>query len=226
MGSAIGDVLAPAIGVAISPVQIIAVILILFGKRARGNGLAFLVGWVLSLAAVCAAVMFAGSAADIGTSSGPSRGAAVLLIFLGAMLLLAAWRQWKKRPGEGKAPQMPKWMAGIEGYNAVKSFLLAVGLSVLNPKVLVLTVAAGMAITQDTREILSAADPWIAMAVFVVIASSTVAAAVLTHMLGGERAKDVLNSWKVWLTANNATVMFVLLLVFGVVLIGKGISSL
>jgi hypothetical protein len=60
----------------------------------------------------------------------------------------------------------------------------------------------------------------------VVIASSTVGIAVLTYLIGGKRAEKVLTSWKVWLTANNATVMFVLLLVFGVVVIGKGITGL
>ena len=38
MGSVIGDILPQAIGVAISPVPIIAVILMLFSKRARSNG--------------------------------------------------------------------------------------------------------------------------------------------------------------------------------------------
>jgi len=44
MGSVIGDILAQAIGVAISPLPIIAVILMLFGKRARSNGPAFMLG--------------------------------------------------------------------------------------------------------------------------------------------------------------------------------------
>jgi hypothetical protein len=52
MGGAIGDILPLAIGVAISPVPIIAVILMLFSKKAKGNSLAFLVGWVLGLAIV------------------------------------------------------------------------------------------------------------------------------------------------------------------------------
>jgi threonine/homoserine/homoserine lactone efflux protein len=226
MGGAIGDILSPAIGVAISPVPIIAVILILFSKRAKSNGLAFLAGWMLALATVCTVVMLIGSAADIGTSSGPSKGAAILRIILGVLLFFAAWRQWKKRPKGREEPQMPKWMAGIEGFSAVKSFIMAVGLSVLNPKNLVLTLAAAVSITQATQESLSGAEPWIAMIVFVVIASSTVAAAVFTYLIGGKRAEEVLTSWKAWLTANNATVMFVLLLVFGMVVLGKGIASL
>ncbi len=226
MGDAIGEILSPAIGVAISPVPIIAVILILFSKRARSNGPAFLAGWVLALATVCTVGMLIGSAANIGTSSGPSKGAAVLRIVLGALLFFAAFRQWKKRPKEDEEPQMPKWMAGIEEFGAVRSFIMAVSLSALNPKNLVLTLAAAMSITQATQESPSGADPWITMIIFVIIASSTVAAAVFTYLLGGERAEKVLTSWKAWLTANNSTVMCVLLLVFGIVVLGKGISVL
>jgi hypothetical protein len=36
----------------------------------------------------------------------------------------------------------------------------------------------------------------------------------------------VLDEWKAWLAANNATVMTVLFVVFGAVLIGKGIGGL
>ena len=44
MGGAISEVLPFAIGVAISPVPIIAVILVLFSARARANGTMFLIG--------------------------------------------------------------------------------------------------------------------------------------------------------------------------------------
>jgi Sap, sulfolipid-1-addressing protein len=49
MENALGSILPQAIGVAISPVPIIAVILMLFCQRTRSNGTAFLIGWVLAL---------------------------------------------------------------------------------------------------------------------------------------------------------------------------------
>ena len=52
MGQGISEVLPFAIGIAISPVPIIAVILILFSTRARVNGPAFLLGWVVGIAGV------------------------------------------------------------------------------------------------------------------------------------------------------------------------------
>ena len=45
MGAAIGDILGAAVGVAISPVPIIAVILMLFTAKATANSISFLIGW-------------------------------------------------------------------------------------------------------------------------------------------------------------------------------------
>jgi hypothetical protein len=52
MGEAMGQVLSFGVGVALSPVPIIAVVLMLGTPRARVNGPAFVVGWVVGLAAV------------------------------------------------------------------------------------------------------------------------------------------------------------------------------
>jgi hypothetical protein len=62
--------------------------------------------------------------------------------------------------------------------------------------------------------------------IFVVIASLTVAVPVLTYQFAGDKAENMLNGWKTWLAANNAPVMAVLFLVFGFLLIGKGIAGL
>ena len=52
-----------------------------------------------------------------------------------------------------------------------------------------------------------------------------VVAPIVVMLVLGERGPDVLHGWNVWLRHNNATVMSVLFVVFGVVLIGQGISS-
>ena len=49
MGAAIGAILGQAVGVAISPVPIIAVILMLFTGKARSNSVSFVTGWLLGL---------------------------------------------------------------------------------------------------------------------------------------------------------------------------------
>jgi Sap, sulfolipid-1-addressing protein len=47
MSDAIGQVLSLGVGVALSPVPIIAVVLMLGTPRARTNGPAFVLGWVI-----------------------------------------------------------------------------------------------------------------------------------------------------------------------------------
>src|SRR4051794_21737532 len=69
MGQGISEVLPFAIGIAISPVPIIAVILILFSDRAQVNGPSFLAGWVIGLAVVGTVVYLVADAANAATNS-------------------------------------------------------------------------------------------------------------------------------------------------------------
>ena len=49
MGQVIGDILPLAIGVAISPIPIIAAILMLLSPKAKGTSVGFLLGWVVGI---------------------------------------------------------------------------------------------------------------------------------------------------------------------------------
>lgn len=49
MGHAVGQFLSHAVGVAISPLALIAVILLIAGPRGRSNAMAFMLGWVLAV---------------------------------------------------------------------------------------------------------------------------------------------------------------------------------
>ena len=96
-------------------------------------------------------------------------------------------------------------------------------LSAPNPKSLLLIVAAALTISQAN---LSDTDTIIAVLVFVVISVSTVVAPVVLYNVMGARARPILDSMRTWLTQNNAIVMAVLLLVIGVVVIGKAIAPI
>jgi hypothetical protein len=56
MGEVIGEVLAPAVGVMLSPLPIVGVILMLLSPRAKINGPAFVAGWIGGLVIVLAVV--------------------------------------------------------------------------------------------------------------------------------------------------------------------------
>ena len=99
MGQAIGDLLPSAVGVALSPVPIIAVILMLGTPKARSNGPAFAVGWVIGLIVVSVIVLLLASDAD-DTDSGTSTAVDVIKLLIGVLFLLMAVKQWQA-PSEG-----------------------------------------------------------------------------------------------------------------------------
>ena len=223
MGQGIAEVLTWAVGVAISPIPIIAVILMLFSARARVNGTAFLLGWVVALAAVSTIVYVLAHDGNVATSSTADDSVSWGQIVLGASLVVLAHRHWRNRPAPGTEPAMPKWMASVDRIAPAKAFGLAVLLAAINPKNLLLTLGAATGLAQLG---LSTSDAVVALVVFVVIASLSIAAPVAYAIFGGEKAKATLDSAKAWLVAHNAAVMAVLFLVFGVDLIAKGLPSI
>ena len=56
MGAVIGEILPLAVGIAISPIPIIAVILMLLSPRAKGASVGFMIGWVVGI--IVAVVVF------------------------------------------------------------------------------------------------------------------------------------------------------------------------
>jgi len=223
MGAAIGEMLPLAIGIAISPLPIIAIILMLITPQARSNGLAFLGGWMLGLAVVGTVVLIVANTAGIATSSGPSRTVSIIKLVLGLLLLVVAWRQFRKRPKPGEEVPLPKWMRALDSFTPTRSLAVGALLSGVNPKNLILnaTAAAGIAATG-----LAGAQQAVVLIVLIIVGSLGVMTPVVVYFAMGDKAAPVLGAWKTWLAANNATVMMVLFLVFGVTLIGKGIGGL
>lgn len=223
MGSAIGEILPLAVGVALSPLPIIAVILMLFSKNARQTSFGFLIGWVLGITIVATIVVLVANPAQQSTGGEESPLTIIVHLLLGVLLLILAYRDWKKRPKPGDQVAMPKWMSSIDTLTTGKALGLGALLSGVNPKNLALTLAAGVAIAAAG---LSPTQTIVALVIFITIACVSVAAPVIIYLVLGDKATPTLNSWKDWLTHNNTTVMMVLCLVIGVVMIGKGLESL
>ena len=114
-------------------------------------------------------------------------------------------------------------MAGIDAFSPLKAVILGVLLAGVNPKNLLLTLAAAVGLAELG---LSTTDAAVSLLVFVVVASLTIAVPVIYYLVGGEHAKSELDSLKSWLAVHNAAVMAVLFVVFGVDLIAKGIPPL
>ena len=222
MGSIIGEILPLALGVAISPIPIISAILMLLSPKARGTSVGFLVGWVVGI--TVAVVVFT-LLASIIPSSDPDAAKPIagwIKIILGALLLLLAARQFRGRPTGDAEPALPKWMSAIDTMNVQRALVLGFLLSAINPKNLLMAAGAGVAIGGAGASVGTAV---IAIVVFIVMAACSVAVPVIAYLVAADRMAAPLQSLRGWLVHNNATVMAILLLVIGVVMIGKGIGS-
>jgi threonine/homoserine/homoserine lactone efflux protein len=222
LGQAIGGLLPSAIGVALSPVPIIAVILVLGTPKARSNGPAFALGWVGGLVVVSVIVLLVASGAS-NRDGATSTALNAIKLALGAVFLFLAAAQWQKRPKKGEEPSMPKWMETIDGFTPAKSLAFGAALSAANPKNLALTIAAAGSIAQAG---LGVGQDTVAVAVFVVLGSLTVAGPVVFYMLAATKAEGPLGTIKEFMSDHNAVIMFVVLLVLGAKLLGDGIAGL
>lgn len=146
MGAAIGDILGLAAGVAVSPLPIVAMILMLATPRGRANGSLFGVGWLAGLSVLGAVVLLLAGPADASDDGDPAAWTGWLNLLLGVLALLLAARQWRGRPAEGAAPEMPRWMAGLDKLKPGGALGLGALLSGVNPKNAGLTIAAAATI--------------------------------------------------------------------------------
>ncbi|NMM90737.1 hypothetical protein B2J88_41510 [Rhodococcus sp. SRB_17] len=219
MGSVIGDLLPISVGVAVSPVPIIAAILMLLSNRAGGTSVGFAVGWLLGI--IVATVLFVILSGTVSTTDdGPSTTVSWIKLALGVLLLAFGVKQWRGRGGEHLTP---KWMQAIDEMTTVKGLGLGFALAAINPKNLLMCIAAGVSIGSAS---LATGEVIVSILVFTIIAGCTVAIPVTGYLVAADRLREPLAKLKVWLQENNTTVMSVLILVIGVVLIGKGIGGI
>lgn len=223
MGQAIGGSLPLAVGIALSPIPIIAVVLMLTSARARVNGPAFILGWLVGLGIVGAIFLSIAGAGGASKSGAPATWVSWVKIGLGILLLLVAVRQFRGRPHGGDEPQMPKWMTTIDKITPLGAIGLAAALSGANPKNLLLAAGGAAAIAQTG---ISGAQQAIAYAVFAVIGTLGVGIPVGIYFAMGERSQELLGKLKDWMTQHNAVIMAVLCLIIAAKLIGDGISGL
>ena len=222
MGEAVGQSLPLAIGVALSPVPIIAVVLMLTTPQARANGPAFVLGWLLGLGVVGGLVLaLAGpGAADQGQ---PAAWVSWLKLLLGLLLLVVAVRQFRGRPHEGEEAPLPKWMGAIDRFTPPQALGGGAALAGANPKNLLLAVGGAAAIAQTG---IAGGQQAIAYAVFAVVGTLGVGTPVGIYFAMGKRSAELLGRLKDWMAHNNAVIMAVLCLVIGVKLVGDALGGL
>ena len=224
MNDVIGETLPLALGVAISPIPIIAAILMLLSPRRKEPVWDSCSGGCSGVLVAVVAFTFLASVLPRGGRQRPSRSPARSRpSSWAALLLVLAIKQWRSRPAGDAEPPLPHWMQAIDTMTAGRALVLGFLLSGAEPEEPAhgscrryrgrVGRPDGQRVRRDDRRLQRrsrrAPSP----------SPSSPTSSPRTRWPPRSPAL------RTWLVHNNSTVMAVLLLVIGVVLVGKGIGS-
>jgi Na+-transporting NADH:ubiquinone oxidoreductase subunit NqrB len=105
IGQTIGETLAFGVGVALSPLAIVAVVLMLVSPDGARPAGAFVGAWVLSLGVVSTVALLVADGADASTHGAPASWVSVVKIVVGLLLVLFGVRRWRGRQGRETEPR-------------------------------------------------------------------------------------------------------------------------
>ena len=213
------ELLPLALVITVSPLSIIPGVLVLHAPHPRESSLAYLSGWLLGLAGLTA--LFIGVSNMLGgLKHSPPAWASWLRISVGAALIVFGVIRWLTRRGHD---HIPAWMRTMTTVTPARAAVTGAALTVVNPKVLFICAAAGLAIGTDA---LGVAGTVLSAALFVAVAGSSVALPVLAYAGAGERLDAPLERLKNWMEKHNASLVAAILVVIGLVVLYKGIHAL
>jgi hypothetical protein len=217
-GSSLAELVPLSMVVALSPLSIIPAVLVLHTARPKPTALAFLAGWVAGLTALTS--LFVGISGLLGGLGGqPPAWASWVRVVVGAALIVFGIFRWVTR--HSRPHQMPG-TRHISEAGPTKALVIGALLTVVNPKVLFICAAAGLAIGTSG---LGAGVP-AAEAVFVALAACTVALPIVAYAVSGAKLDPTLARVKAWMEKHNAVLVAGILVVIGVMVLYKGIHGL
>ena len=213
------------IGSAVVPLQIVLIILLLKNPH-QGliKALAFVLG--MTIVRVLQGVVFGlilggGSEAAAGEAGGKGPIVSTLLLVLGLLLLISAYKKWNKEVDPDDPP--PAWLSSFDRITASRALMFGALLPLLSPKLWVFTLSAIGAIRLEQ---LGQAAGTIAFLLFLLLAQSLLLLPVLVRILLPSQSKSMLQAASDWLTRYNRAIMIVVSLVFGLLFLYQGVSGL
>ena len=226
MVNPIGDVLPLAIGVMISPLSVIAVISMLLSKRAKSTSLVFLFGWILGLIIIGGAVLSLAATQNFSPGSEPSTGASIIKLLAGVLLLFLAAMEWRVNIRPGEQPKLLTRVNAVDTSTPAKAFGLGLLLSAAYPKNFTLTVVAALTIVQAQVSGFPNITSFTVFIIFIIISSILIVIPVLTYLILGGKAAQMLDSWKAWNVEHYTAVLVVTFLALAAMNLGKGLTGL
>lgn len=212
-----------AIAIAISPFPIIGVVLVLGSRGAHANAAAFLAGWLGGMLAAGGFALLLLGGSDASADAEPAAWLAAVMLVGGVIVIAAGLKQWRDRPRRGEEVPVPGWMERAERFAPREAAALGVVLAAVNPKNLLLVVAAAASIGATG----AAADAQLAaLLAFTAIATIGCGTPIALFYALGERSERTVAGLRAWMEAHSSVILTVILLVIGAKLIGDALSGL
>lgn len=237
MGPLIVSLAPVALGVVLSPLAIMALVAVLLSGPARVNGVAYLLGWLTGLGGLVALFLWVFQRVEVHTHREPPLWVPLLRLLLGLFLMLAA--VWVYRKGRARiaqmaaastprevvaaSPQLPGWLHSVASFRPGRTFLLGLGLFVLNPVDASCAIIAALDIS--LADVSGTTAFWVAV-VFVAIGALPIAAPVVFVVARGGAAEPLLNRARSWISGNTHVLNAAMLLVIGVLQLDKALGAL
>ena len=212
-----------ALGVAISPLPVVAMLVLLLTKGARRNSLVTLACWILGVSfTIGIAIAFAGRLPQ--PRHGDDLPAEwVFAILLGIALIITAAISYFGRRDKPQGGEPPAWLKRVDNLTPWGGAVIALSNAVTSPKNMALTLTAGLVIA---RAAVSPAEVAASALVFVAIATLLMAIPVVFYFVGGEHSVRILTRWKDRITLHASAFIEIVLVVIGIAMTARGISNL
>lgn len=224
MGTVLISLLPYIIGSAVVPLQIIIGLLLLKSpQQGPLKAVAYVSGMTITriFQGLLFGVVLSRSGALAGESDGKGPIISTLLLVLGILLLIAAYKKWRREDDPDDAS--PKGLAKIDGLTPLKALGIGLGLPLIAAKLWVFTLSALATIAAAQ---LSQPSSAIAYLLFILLAESLLLLPIVIRLVIPEQSKVVLTDLSDWLTRNSRPITITVSLVFGLLFLHSGISGL
>ncbi|MCO5215071.1 MAG: GAP family protein [Thermomicrobiales bacterium] len=222
MQEVIGSLLPFALTIALGPIPIITIAIMLQTASPKRTGVGFAIGWMLGMTVLAVVLTMLSSQIPTGDADHPRRWLGLVQLLLGIGMLALAVKKIRSRIGSVEEAAVPGFLSSLADTTPARAVLVGVVVSAVNPKHIVLVLPVGTLILQhglDTGQVI------VAIALFVVISSITVAGAAIAYLASPERIGIVVDAGYRWMVRNMAVVSAAVLLLIGINILGKGIAN-
>lgn len=219
------SILPYTIGFIVSPLPVVALILVLVGRQGVRRATVFELFWLAaSFVSILLIMMLIGDITPPEDGTKPPWQYSVTLL-MGLVLLLVALltrtRVYRKK--HDKKIRKPGWLKAIDRFKTSEIALLSVALVVLNPTNLSMVLAASINLANLQIPVGEAVLP---VAIFVLIGSLSVLVPYIVVVIAGERVHNALHAVRHWLMQHGDRLSFWAAFGFGTVFLYKGINGL